>query len=111
VYVSLHYAMGDVRTVGLVCRQGVWDPEIRGNGMRGRIESVKEKGRRIELTLRAQYRPGMFTWNDMEMTARMVLERVSAEELEGTFEGQSAGKPVSGAVMGYLHRPIPSTRL
>jgi hypothetical protein len=79
--------------------------------MRGRIESVKEKGRRIELTLRAQYRPGMFTWNDMEMTARMVLERVSAEELEGTFEGQSAGKSVSGAAMGYLHRPIPSTRL
>ncbi len=111
VFISLRGAIRDVTSLGLVCRQGVWDPEVRGNGMRGRIESVKEKGRRVMFFLRVTCSPGLFTWNDMEFSCRVTLDRVSADEMEGTFEGQSGGKPVSGSVMGYLHRPVPSVRL
>jgi hypothetical protein len=72
---------------------------------------VKEKGRRIELTLRATCSPGMFTWNDNPFACRVVLARVSADELEGTFEGELDGASFSGAAMGYLHRPVPSVRV
>ena len=96
--------------VGLICRGGVWDKRVYGNGTTGEITSSRAQDPGYRVAFKARMIPGMFTFNHGE--GQYVLDLVRNDtKLEGTFEGTSNGQKVAGRVLGCLYRPVPTPNL
>jgi hypothetical protein len=106
---SLRRSHGNI-SIGLVCEKGVWQPRVYGNGIRGELTGASWTGDRTCFDIAYRITPGMFVMQSAEGKLRLSLER-SGDRIEGTFTGEFRGTPVSGKAIGYVHRPVTSTRL
>ncbi len=94
--------------IGLVCRGDVWDTTVYGNGLRGEVVAQAYADGTYVLELRVRFVPALLTSSRQEAAYTVRLARAG---LEGTFEGSYGSHAVSGVALGYLHRPVPSTRV
>jgi hypothetical protein len=111
VFVNLIRPRNTVLPLGFVCRKGEWDEQVHGNGLRGRVTAFEQTGG--EITMSVEYRriEGSFAMSNEAGTCRITMRRTNATELIGVFESDADGVHTEGPAMGYLHRPVPSTRV
>ena len=95
--------------IGLVCRHGIWDKEVYGNGIRGEIIDSKTEDKQIELTLKIRKVPTLITQS--KANAEYILKLISDDrKLEGVFNGNYNDHKVEGRALGYIYRPVPTLR-
>jgi agarase len=98
-------------TLGFVVRDGQWESDVYGDGIRGRVTSFEEKRGRVKLTAELRMIEGMFRLEAGSGTVTMDLQRTAADELEGAAMGTAGGKAFAGPAMAYLRRPVTSTKV
>ena len=111
VFVTLVGGRGNALPLGFVCRDGKWDEEVRGNGLLGKMTEFEEEDGTIRMKVEYRRTPGTFANSNDEGSCTITLRRTNATELEGEYEGVCEHGEISGAVLGYLHRPVATTRV
>jgi len=96
--------------LGLVCRDGVWDKRVYGNGIRGEITGTGRAGDTTGIDLKYRTIPGLFTLDESEGECRLEFERTPTGDLVGCFDGTFAGTQRRGTIIAYVHRPLPDPR-
>jgi hypothetical protein len=97
----------DVFRLGLVCREGVFDREVYGSGLRGEVLKAEVSDEEVRLSARFRMIRGMFALHAGSGEFEIRMKRVSEEEWEGTFRGTRDGEAMEGNLLAYLHRPLP----
>ncbi len=111
IFVVLTGVAHDQLCLGFICRQGVWEPTVYGDGIRGNVSDFSENGGTIRLELAYTLSRGMFIGTPGGGRCRIELQRVREDELTGTVSGTFDGISVDGFATAYVHRPIPNVEL
>jgi hypothetical protein len=97
--------------IGLVCRQGRWSPTVYGDGIRGRVTAQKRSGQNYRLRFRLKRVPGVFGAKETTEAVFTVEVAYDGRNVDGAHTGRYGGEPVSGRVLGFLYRPVPTPNL
>ncbi|MCC5831122.1 MAG: hypothetical protein JJU36_16905 [Phycisphaeraceae bacterium] len=100
----------DALYLGLVCRDGTWEPRVHGNGVRGRVTRQRRDGDLMHLSIEIEMHPGMYTFQEGQGRYDLTLTRCGGQ-LRGHFTGTCNDIAAEGKALAYLHRTEPSTRV
>ncbi|MEI8121034.1 MAG: hypothetical protein WCI20_03210 [bacterium] len=111
IFVILVGLPHDILCLGFICRDGIWDPAVYGDGIRGWLTHFHEASGTICLELTYSQSIGMFMGSPSEGQCRIELASLCSGKLAGTFTGTFSGVQASGVASAFLHRPIPNREL
>ena len=92
-------------SLGLVCRNGDWRPEVYGNGLRGTITDCEDRDTTVRLRMKYDGQPGLFAvGNGSAEEVEVELTRTLENELVGTYTGRSGDGTRKGQAKAFIHR-------
>jgi hypothetical protein len=95
--------------IGLVCRNGIWDKNVYGDGIQGEIIESKTEGDKTQLKLEITEKDRQF--GKITAKAEYIINlQQNKTKLEGNYQGKYNENPVEGRSLGYIYRPIPTIK-
>jgi hypothetical protein len=95
--------------IGLVCREGKWDAQVYGNGIRGEVRAAEGDNDKARLTVRIRLVPTLLTRE--AGTGEYAIEMTrDGDRFAGTMKGKWEDRDTAGFVQGYLHRPATTVK-